>query len=175
MTLTFTLDRATASNDGERPVPIPTEGTIAAAVYVPVPFIEYPFPSRPARLGPLSAWANCPPEQSTISEPTDGLAPVTLHTIWRDHLLIRTQALTPGFLHLAVDGIEIAKLEWWAYDNPGQARVWDTTSQRDFESIPGWKSAAQGVPVTLTFTPEHFTGPWQIGIERTKSSYLGCG
>lgn len=165
LTITFTIDRP----------PTPEKGIMAVAIYVPVPFNEYPFPTPPVPLGPLSSWRNCPPDQHLTSDPKDPLKPLTITTTWQGHLLIRYQTLSPGSLRIAVDGVELERMEWWAYDNPSGAKVWDTSSRVEFQSVPGWKWPAQGAPVTLTFTPEHFTGPWQVGMEHTKyPGYTGC-
>lgn len=167
ITVSYNIVAATASNDPQRQVPIPTEGTIALGIYAPVPFADYPLPSRPARLGPLSSWRNCPPEQHAQADARTPLAPVTLTTLWRDQILIRYQVLTPGLLHVAVDGVAVTTLKWWEYDNPSATIVWDTTRPDEWAKVSGWKAVPQGKPVTITFTPEHLTGEWQVGVEHS--------
>lgn len=165
ITLVFTIETAATSNGGpETPAPMPPGGTMAVAIYAPVPFEEYQLPPRPDPLPDLADWTDCRLEQIVFSDPADPLRPVSFTTQWRDQIMFRWDTQTPGLLHFAVDGLTVATVGWWDYGNLNWSRTWDTTLDSDWAGIQGWKWPAQGSQVTVTFTPEHFTGAWEASI-----------
>ncbi|MBV1851590.1 hypothetical protein [Catellatospora tritici] len=167
----FATDR-----DTHRNAAFPDGATIAMAVGVPVPFDAYPLPDRPAVLGApadakllLDAWQ---PPGAPDATPTDNvldsllwlrgdlqnpLRPQTVTVHSRDGYSFISQSLTPGSLRIQVDGADVQSEQWWDYDADLHLFNLDLTSPPYDAGRPGG--------VTITVTPEHVTGDWQLLVQ----------
>jgi hypothetical protein len=64
---------------------------------------------------------------------------------------------TPGFLHVAVNGVEVNTAEFWDYSGGG--------SSFDIEpDIPTGPHLRAGEVVTITITPQYVTGAWEFAV-----------
>jgi hypothetical protein len=146
--LTSTLTATLEATDGK---PLPT-GTFAVAVSERLAFEAYPLPARPASLKPLDPppVVNVDPAYGIASVDSDPDDPTRSKTLVLDlaaDVSIDMVSQTPGYLHVIVDGTEIATGEWWDYD----LAIYGLTIDR-----PGRH--------TITFVPEHLSGAWRAVI-----------
>jgi hypothetical protein len=152
--------------DDEQGVPtaVPADGDFALAVGEPVPFADYPLPSRPAALKPLGSAMPSPDAGSKASlgpvlraDPTDPNRRQRLTVTWRAVETVWMVAQTPGALHLRVDGTEVMTNKWWDYGQGRQSGPPDST----WPGRPVWP----GKQVTIEVVPEHMTGDWAVVLE----------
>ena len=150
--------------DGVR-VPIPETGTFGLAIGERIPFDRYPLPPRPGTLDPLRedlpagcTEASCPDVVIIRSDPADPTRTVRRTLTWETMHGIDLVAQTPGFLHVRVNGVEVATGEWWDYAMSGNGMYGDKDG--------GWKQFGldphPGDSVTIEVVPEHITGAWQV-------------
>lgn len=161
-TLALTLDSGIPV-PGASPGAMPTSGTLELAVYERVPFAEYPLPTRPGALKPLDSAKTCANDQVLRSDPRDPGKPVSVVTQWRDQLMVSLASQTPGLLHVTFDGVAVSSAEWWDYDATPQGRTWHTELPPGTVAS-GWSSPGLGEPFTVTVTPLHVTGDWQVTV-----------
>lgn len=133
--------------------PLPT-GTFAVAVSERMAFTDYPLPPRPATLRPLD-----PPQIANVdpafgfgtveSDPADPTRPQTIVVDEDRTVTIDMISQTPGYLHVIVDGTELATAEWWDYT----LGIYGVDVQ-----TPGRH--------TITFVPDHLSGAWRAVLHR---------
>jgi hypothetical protein len=87
-------------------------------VYQAVPIADYPFPSRPAHLLPLTNELRYPPlaHLKLYSTRSSGLATEASFPVHHG-LTVRSEAVVPGALRLYVDGRLLSTSYSWTYDN----------------------------------------------------------
>jgi hypothetical protein len=87
-------------------------------VYEPVPLADYPFPSRPAHLLPLTNELRYPPlaHLKLYSTRSSGLATEASFPVHHG-LTVRSETVVPGALRLYVDGRLLSTSYSWTYDN----------------------------------------------------------
>jgi hypothetical protein len=146
------------------------QGVIGMAVGEPVPLDEYPFPPAPGPLPPLpDAPADWDVLATLANDPDDPLAPRSLELPQEHDVDFYVLSQTPGALHVRLDDAEFMSCYTWdyspataeptqlAFDNGcGEERLWG-----DSDDPPG-----PGDTVTVTVTPEHVTGAWEVRIRR---------
>jgi hypothetical protein len=142
-------------------VPVRGTGTIALALGERLSFKDYPLPARPATLKPLEqigyGGADRGGTYAIECYPADPGRPVSLVVTWPGGLQYEAVSQTPGFLHIAVNGKDVADTEWWDYEQ-GSSGGW---LNRDTEGMPRLK---KGQRVTITVRPEHVTGAWTVHL-----------
>jgi hypothetical protein len=146
--LTSTITARMEATDGK---PLPA-GTFSVAISERLPYEGYPLPPRPAALRPLdpAPAVNVDPAYGIASVDSDPDDPTRSKTLVLDLAAgasIDMVSQTPGYLHVIVDGTEIATGEWWDYD----LAIYGLTIDR-----PGRH--------TITFVPEHLSGAWRAVI-----------
>jgi hypothetical protein len=129
------------------------DGVLNAAIWVAVPWADYPFPARPAALKPLFPLASCSGRSDVVvlhSDPADPLKPMSINLPPARYLNLVYQTSTPGHLHYGISG-----------QDPRTTTRWDYGAVKGLASVkPG--NAAE--PTTFAVTPEAVSGPWQIAI-----------
>jgi hypothetical protein len=155
VTFTITVTHVNSyAESGRTEQPLPGTGTFALAVLQRVAFDAYPLPTPPATLASLRpGWD--PVEVLARSDPADPLRPVSVTFTWVPEKEFRVSAQTPGYLHLAIDGVEVLRYESWDYQATVHLATLDGLDEVD---------VAAGTPVTLTVTPEHVTGDWIVWL-----------
>jgi hypothetical protein len=133
---------------------IPESGGYGIAVGEAVPFVEYPLPSRPAKLEPLDGTlpagcteVTCPGAFIIRSDPADPLAPQELTVPWQTIRSVDLVSQTPGFLHVTANGDALGTARWWDYEQGGYG----------LSMVPLKRAAT----VTIEVRPEYVTGAWQ--------------
>jgi hypothetical protein len=91
-------------------------------------------------------------------DPADPNRRVQLTTKWGASARLRLRAQTPGAMTVTVNGVEVARGQWWDY---GQMLV---DSGPDLDWPPGRKPAP-GATVTVTVTPQRMTGDWAAALQ----------
>jgi len=146
--------RIDATDGVRRPVDL-SRGAFAAALMERIPFEEYQLPPRPPVLAPLSSRVDTtkgPPGKVLVeSDPADPNATRTGVLAEPGEFLITMAAQTPGSIRIDHDGATVCTAEWWDYE----------ANLRGCSSSKGWPTAR---PLTVTFVPEHMTGPWRAAI-----------
>jgi len=139
---------AIEADDGK---PLPT-GTFAVAISERLAYTDYPLPARPSTLKPLDPppVVNVDPAfgiATVDSDADDATRPKTVVLTVDTPLSIDMVSQTPGYLHVIVDGNEVATAEWWDYE----LGVYGVTLDK-----PGQH--------TVTFMPEHLSGAWRAVV-----------
>jgi hypothetical protein len=167
-TITVSLSEG-LGQDGPGPAG-PRQGVIGMAVGEPVPLDEYPFPPAP---GPLPPLPDAPADWDVLAvlanDPDDPLAPRSLELPQDHDVDFYVLSQTPGALHVRLDDADFMSCYKWDhspataeptpldFDNGcGEERLWG-----DSDDPPG-----PGDTVTVTVTPEHVTGAWEVRIRR---------
>ncbi|GAA1631123.1 hypothetical protein ACFQY4_38535 [Catellatospora bangladeshensis] len=169
------------STAGEwRTGPLPADAVLGMAVAEPVPFADYPLPSRPERLKPLDlrevivnegiTYAPISEAVEVHSDPADPSRPQRITLLWQDHYSLVMAAQTPGVLTFAADGSDFDTASWWSYEGGHIVRDWDTADYQPLPPIPGFVRPPAGTVVTLTVTPQHFTGAWAVRLVAGKET-----
>jgi hypothetical protein len=162
----LTLD-AEGNEVSRKPMAVPS-GTFSVALWQKVPFDQYPLPPRPKKLPVLDidqfGFGNANDVNQVRSDPSDPLAPRTLTFTMPDCgkavngncNITAATSQTPGYLHIAVNGVVVSTAAFWDYTGAG--------SSFDIEpALPGITLHA-GELVTVTITPEHVTGAWVFAV-----------
>ncbi len=171
VTFSPTAFRLTLGTDGEetsrKPMAVPA-GSYSVAMWQKVPFGQYPLPPRPKKLPVLDVaqygLGNAPETQTVYSDPANPLAPRTITFTMPDCAKAvngncnQTAAAsqTPGYLHIAVNGVTVNTASFWDYTGGG--------SSFDIESAMPGITLHPGELVTVTITPEHVTGAWVFAV-----------
>jgi hypothetical protein len=144
----------------------PASGGYGFAVGVRVPFDEYRLPPRPT--GPLPAvtahgecgdGAGCPGAITIRSDPADPAQTIRRTVAWTPMDSIDMVSQTPGYLHIRVNGVEVATGEWWDYESGDYLASGDKSS--DWHRQFGLNLRA-GEAVSIEVVPEHTTGAWEV-------------
>ncbi|GIH07340.1 hypothetical protein Rhe02_54070 [Rhizocola hellebori] len=141
-------------------VPVPAIGALEVDVYQRLSFEEAVLPTRPANLKPLQDTNQC---LGVRSNPGDPLQPATVSLIWDDTIFYLAESQTPGELELAVNGHSLMTLGFWDYDLTPYIGSWDTTQPGPGRD--GLTPPQRGQTVTLSVTPRHVTGAWQVKFD----------
>ncbi|GAA1395890.1 SigE family RNA polymerase sigma factor [Catellatospora coxensis] len=134
--------------------PAADDGLMAVAVAERVPFEQYPFPPRPAKLAPLEA-PDVPPGRARL----DGPEAQVVSGVWRGSLTLRARAQTPGSLLVSVNGIPVENFEWWDYEQGNRAGFLDAADAQRLGL-----TLVDGQTVVITVEPEHMTGDWWLTV-----------
>jgi len=141
----------TATIEAKDGKPLPM-GTFAVAISERVAYADYPLPPRPATLKPLDppSVVNVDPAYGIMtvdSDADDPTRPKTIVLTVDTPLSIDMVSQTPGYLHVIVDGNEVATAEWWDYELGLYGMTLDQPGQH-----------------TVTFVPEHLSGAWRAVV-----------
>ncbi len=180
-TMTATGYSAPDPTTGRRSTgPPPPDAVLGLAVAEPVPYADYPLPPRPDKLKPLDVsmivynhgvdYAPASEAVEVRSDPADPLRPQRISLLWQDHYAVVMDAQTPGILTFAADGSDFDRAAWWNYETGLMLRDWDTATSRSLPPIPGFVRPPAGTVVTLTVTPQHFTGAWAVRLVAGKET-----
>jgi hypothetical protein len=156
------------SDDQSDPTPIALpDSTFSVAVLQKVPFDQYPFPPRPAKLSLLNVAAyglGSSNIRRVDSDPAHPLAPKMLTFTFPDCgkgtpsncVDVASTSQTPGYLSISIDGIVLDQAEFWDYTGAGSSfSIGPTTAGLHLHA---------GDQVTITVTPQYVTGAWQFGL-----------
>jgi hypothetical protein len=142
--------------------PIRGTGSIALAIGERVSFADYQLPPRPATLQPLEDMGFGDSDDRATRYELNGdtadpsmTASVTIR--WPGALYYSAVSQTPGFLHISVEGVEVATDDWWDYEQG----TWGGPLDRDTKGMPRLK---KGQLVSVTARPEHMTGDWTVHL-----------
>jgi hypothetical protein len=142
-------------------VPVRGTGTIGFAVGERVSFEDYPLPARPATLKPLEDIGFGGDEDTAKHyELNSGLDPsdtASLTIRWPGDLQFSAVSQTPGYVHILVEGVEVATGDWWDYEQG----TWGGSLDRGVAGMPRLK---KGQLVSITARPEHMTGDWTVHL-----------
>ena len=78
---------------------------------------------------------------------------------WTAFESIDMASQTPGYLHIRVNGVEVARGEWWDYEQAGYSVPVD--KKDDWTKHFGLTVRA-GQQVTIEIVPEYTTGAWKV-------------
>ncbi len=138
-------------------------GTLSFAVYEQVPFGEYPLPTGPDPATIKAVSCPLPAGRTAVrSDPGDPRKPMSVTIDWSDYIAYHAVAQTPGLLRIDIEGLPLDTVEFWDYDAKEAGSVWYPGSARLLK--PGDR-------VTLTLTPEYFTGPWTFWTHPTDGTW----
>lgn len=161
---TFTLEVIhvndyTESGRVERP--LPDSGSLALAVMERVPFEEFPLPPPPATLLPLDE-PGLEDQLVFSADPGDPLRTLESTIAWDPDAVLQVKLLTPGYLHIRINGIHIGTHESWDYDGDGYVLRLGEALQLVSPALRTRLQLPTGTPVTVTIEPEHVTGGWAL-------------
>ena len=171
--LTFSANayRVTTGSNGEQtgrtPVALPA-GTYSIGVWQKLPFDRYPLPPRPKTLPTLTIaqWGlgDRASVKTVRSDPTNPLAERTISFTMPACVKATTNcnptaatSQTPGFLHIAVNGVTVNTAEFWDYSGGGSS----FNIEPDMPNAPHLRA---GDLVTITITPQYVTGAWEFAV-----------
>ncbi|MEV4417998.1 SigE family RNA polymerase sigma factor [Catellatospora sp. NPDC049609] len=159
---TMTVDLAPARPEnalaGE---PLPA-GTLTLAIADSITFAEFPLPTPPATLPPLSdPLLNMKPAGVTVLT-ARGAHSATL--TWHGTIELRAEAQTPGRLRIAVDGVPLRELDWWTYQTDG-AMTYSGSLDSEQTYLGGYRfKPGPGATITITVESERMTGDWWMTL-----------
>ncbi len=171
--LTFSANayRVTTGSNGEQtgrtPAALPA-GTYSIGVWQKLPFDQYPLPPRPKTLPTLNIAQYGLGDGASIktvrSDPTNPLAAQTISFTMpacvkatADCNPTAATSQTPGFLHIAVNGVAVNTAEFWDYSGSGSM----FNIEPDMPNAPHLRA---GDLVTITITPQYVTGAWEFAV-----------
>ncbi|MFU8855095.1 hypothetical protein ACNAW0_29640 [Micromonospora sp. SL1-18] len=159
VTVTYTVSGA--QRDGYLPK-IPTQGTIYVAVAEKVPFTQYPFPARPAKLAPPKpdGMASEPGTKVVHSDPADPNKPISTKLTWHRGYDFTVVPQTPGIYRVSVNDVPLLSGEVYDYSGNGPNASCRVKRTDKGDCLPELESLKDGDTVTVTVTAEHATGPW---------------
>ncbi|MBV1851569.1 SigE family RNA polymerase sigma factor [Catellatospora tritici] len=128
-------------------------GKMEVGIGEPVPFEQYPLPSRPPALEPLIRDpADAPPQAVILDQGTNRQVKLQ----WTGGLQIIGRSQTPGVLRISVNGGPVQDMNWWDYDQ--RTLSYYVGGPNDFPSI------SPEDQVTVSIEPLHTTGDWFVAI-----------
>jgi hypothetical protein len=171
--LTFSAKayRVTTGSNGEQtgrtPVAV-AAGTYSIGVWQKLPFDQYPLPPRPKTLPTLNIAQYGLGEGASVktvrSDPDNPLAQRTISFTMPACVKATTNcnptaatSQTPGFLHIAVNGVAVNTAEFWDYSGGGSS----FNIEPDMPNAPHLRA---GDLVTITITPQFVTGAWEFAV-----------
>ncbi|MEU5722706.1 hypothetical protein ABZ783_12885 [Micromonospora sp. NPDC047738] len=160
-TVTVTVAVSGAQRNGYLPT-IPTQGTMYVAVAEKVPFTQYPFPARPAKLAPPTpdGMASEPGTKVVHSDPADPNKPATTTLTWHRGFDFTVVPQTPGIYRVSVNGVSVVAGEVYEYSGNGPNISCQVKRKDKGHCLRELESLKDGDTVTVTVTAQHATGPW---------------
>ncbi|WP_412538432.1 SigE family RNA polymerase sigma factor [Longispora sp. K20-0274] len=148
--VTVTVDNMRTGGPG------PAVGRMSLGIGERVPFDQYPFPARPARLAPLEPQTFGGSSYASVTLSAAGPHSVTVP--WGAATILLCASRTPGILRVTVDGRPLKPQTWWDY----QAGVHQI--QLESADTSSGITAAVGSTVTVTVEAEKTSGDWYVSI-----------
>jgi hypothetical protein len=175
-TFTITVGAEVEGRDGQEPsVGAPgASGDVFAGVYLPVPFDQYPFPTRPATLADLDAQRlfMMPDfgdslgqlDSRSLAAPNGSYSATLTMPKFLD---LTVCSVAPGRVRMLVDGQPADNTAFWDWD--GSCYLGDAFAS-DAPEPPSLnlKNIHSGQKVTVTIITSDFTVPgWRVGFDQS--------
>ncbi|GIG62697.1 hypothetical protein Lfu02_70690 [Longispora fulva] len=134
----------------------PAVGRMSLGIGEMVPFDQYPFPARPARLAPLEPQSLGGPTEPSVTLSAAG--PHSVSVPWGAATMMLCGARTPGILHISVDGRPLKAQTWWDYQAGAHEITLEAAAPENTVTAP------VGSMVTVTVESEKMSGDWYLTV-----------
>jgi len=154
--VTVTLFRYSMGSFKDSGGPLPDSGSYQVAIAQEVAFEQYPLPSRPAVLEPLTL----DPRHDALARFRAG-GPHQATITWPGAIEISARSQTPGILRFWINGSPIpsATSSFWTYDSNHGTHLFDVTVPQDMVDPP-----RLGASVTIAVQAQYMTADWVVEI-----------
>jgi len=147
----------------EKGMPTPSDLAVDVAVGERVSWSEYPFPDKPGVLASLdSNRLDQVPGVVELRPPAGSPAdPATATLTWGKPYALHLSLISPGILHVLIEGVEVQTCTSWGYSTFGCGYPLDPV---DKELPPKLTELKPGDTVKVEVSPEHVTEDWAVWI-----------